>query len=263
LERALAVSPDGTTFVTDGENVYAVRDGSPSLYLSGDELRAVSGSTRLGIEALAVGPDERLYALDRGAGEDIYVSGGPHRVEIFADVERICRSRPEMITVATADEVLVSCHRDGLVRVARDSVERIFTEEEFAGGGTDCAGEWLAAAGDQIFYASGCTGDDAFVGTTSSPRLELLLTSDRVESEILEWGFAFFGGIAPHPTGGVVINADAALVHLDADATLRQIPLEEPYDSRRSRDWHAAPIGVDASGRVHLLARDTLYTVVP
>ncbi len=131
LVHASAVDSTGRLFVSDGDVVYAIKDGVPSIYLSHAELHSVSGNDDPSVASLDVGPDDRLYILDGDYPYNILVSHGPHDVAFHLAVDNGALNFPGHIGAENPDRILVVTASGGLYEITSGGTKQLYAGAAF------------------------------------------------------------------------------------------------------------------------------------
>ncbi|WP_148314160.1 hypothetical protein [Sorangium cellulosum] len=258
LTRTAAVDAADRLFVTDGQTVFVVEDGVPSIYLSPADLQPANADA--GIISMDVGPDDRLYILDRGVPAQILVSRGPHDVSILHGDLSAARTFPALLAVESPDRIFVVSHYDGLFEVTPNGIDLLYGESAIDASG--CAAEDLAVSQDgRLFYLPGCNGSPLLSGLTDGSGVGILKHEDALD----EYYFWMFGGIARNPPGGVMVNLVGTIYHIGTDGTATELNTT-PTLNDVTADWidfHARPIEVGPTGNVYVISTETIYRAVP
>lgn len=256
LTRATAIDAD-RLFVTDGQNVFVVEDGVPSVYLSLSDLSAVSDYPH--VASMDVGPDGRLYILVYFPYQ-ILVSDAPHVFSIHRDDLSAAEAYPALMGVETADRIMVVSHNHGMYEVTPGGVSLLY--DDGAIQTQNCEAEDLALSQDGwLYYLPGCNGSPVLSGKTDGSGVGELEDPDDL-GEYDRWNF---GGIARNPPGGVMVNLVGTLYHLAVDGSATELdttPALENLGPNRFY-FHARPIEVGASGNVYVITADVIYRAVP
>ena len=248
----------GRLFVTDGQTVFVIKDGVPSIYLSLADLQSTSADPV--VTSMDVGPDCLLYILDGGLAENILVSKGPHDVSLLYDDLTAASTFPARIAVESPDRIFVLSHYDGLFEVTPNGINLLYGKSAIDAG--NCAAEDLAVSQDgRLFYLPGCNGSPVLSGKTDGSGVGILKNVD----DLNEYYFWMFSGIARNPPGGVMVNLVGTIYHLGTDGTATELNTT-PTLEKIEPDWitfHARPIEVGPTGNVYIIAAETIYRAVP
>jgi hypothetical protein len=258
LERTIAVDSSGVVYVTDGDQVYSIENGIPSVYISEAEFPATpyTGS----ISYLDVGPDDRLYILRL---LDILVSSAPGEASVHFDELRGGRNfLPHQIGVESADRILLVTLYDGLFAVTADDVTEVHPDDTFHGG-NNCGSEDFQVDGTHFYYLPGCNssiGHTVFSGPLDGSPMGALIEGAKVEEaldnpdvpSIISWTPS---GMSPHPEGGLVVNFEASLVRVFSDGSFRRIRgAPELYDLSEENFFNGV-VAVGPDGDIYVISR--------
>lgn len=268
LERTIAIDSSDIIYLTDGDQLYAVDEGTVSVYLSTAEIEDVVGAGFASIKSLDVGPDDRLYILNDPIvqPEAILASHGRGAVAVhFEDFEGE-NGFPHQIGVEGAERILLVTLYNGLFAITDTNVTEVYPEPEFHGG-TNCGSEAFIVDGTDYYYQPGCSGDDLFAGRTDGSSSGMLLESAEVREYFEPTGAPNthlwdFQGLSKHPAGGTVANVYGALIRIADDGSFTEI-LTEPklWEVPETAGFSNGVVTVDSKGQIYVMnwARSALY----
>jgi hypothetical protein len=266
LERATAVNSSDRLFVTDGQTVFAVDDGAPSIYLTIDDLKAAtSAGTEVEVGSLDVGPDDRLYVLDTAANH-ILVSDAPHNATLlYGDLQgKQTLGFPALIGVESPDRILMISHYDGLSAITPGGVSLVYGEKALLDV-EGCASEDLAVSPKgRLWYLPGCNGSPLLGGLSDGSGVGIISTNKSL-GETYWWGF---NGIARDPHGGVVANVTGAVYRFEdggpaVKLAITPTPAEIASAAGEISLFFNRPIEVGPSDAIYLIGPMTIYRALP
>ncbi len=264
LGHASAVDSTGRLFVSDGDVVYAIKDGVPSIYLSHAELHSASGNDDPGVASLDVGPDDRLYILDGYYPYNILVSQGPHDVAFHLAVDNDALNWPDHIGAESSDRILLVTSNGELYEITSVGTKQLYKDAAFQGA-LGCGVHDFAVTQDGYFYyLPGCTVSPLLGGTTDGGGVDVIAKL----KDLNEYYFWNFGGIARHPKGGAMVNLTGAAYYFDKLGQPTELSMTPSMDAIKATSlefplFHGCPIEVGPSGEIYLIGGDRIYQATP
>jgi hypothetical protein len=267
LINSAAVDSRERIYVSDGENVYAVDGGNPSLYLSQADLMVVGGNLPPRIQSLDVGPDGRLYLL---VGSSLVVSTASHQAAVQRDLSSLIAM---WIGVVDNDNVLVLDYPDaGIYRVTASAVTLLYSGAQVQGA-SDCSSQSLAAQRDGVFaYLPGCNGSPLISGKLDGSGIGILLMSELSPRFYAD----NFNSVTRSPSGGFVLSVEnnagtwnEGLIKIDEKGNWSPIDTQPPtWDYVQSvggdvYTMHSRPVLAGPGGAIYIVSPDSIYRLSP
>ena len=258
-----AIDSTGRLFVSDGDVVYAIKDGVPSIYLSQADLNATDPAFLHSVKSLDVGPDDLLYILD-DSPYNILVSQGPHDVALYLTVDGVSLSWPEHIGVESLDRVLLVTTHGALYEITATGTKQVYLDSAFPDA-AGCTIRDFAASQDGYFYClPGCTGSPIVGGTTDGGGVGVLAKLSDLNENYAWW----FGGLARHPKGGVVVNLIGTAYYFDKSGKPTELSMSPKMNTIQVTGYDTTlfdgrPVEVGPSGEIYLIGTDRIYRATP
>ncbi|MFS8065548.1 MAG: hypothetical protein ACMG6S_04165, partial [Byssovorax sp.] len=260
LGHASAVDSTGRLFVSDGDVVYAIKDGVPSIYLSHAELHSASGNDDPGVASLDVGPDDRLYILDSYYPYNILVSQGPHDVAFHLAVDNDALNWPEHIGAESSGRILLVTSNGGLYEITSEGTNQLYTDAAFEGA-LGCGVHDFAVSQDgDFYYIPNCNGSPLLGGATDGSGVDTVAKL----KDLNEYYFWSFGGVARHPEGGAMVNLTGTAYYFDKLGQATELSMKPSMNTIKATSlefplFHDCPIEVGPSGEIYLIGGDRIY----
>jgi hypothetical protein len=264
LVHTSAIDSAGRLFVSDGQVVYVIKDGLPSIYLTYAELKIAANDDLPSVVSLDVGPDDRLYILDGSFPYNILVSQGPHDVALHLTVDADNLDWPPSIGVESPNRILLVNGTGGLYEITPASTKLVYKQATFQGG-TTCAYQDFAVSQDgDFYYLPGCNGSPLLGGKTDGSGIAFIQAVNDLEGTYF-WGF---GGVARHPKGGAVANLAEAAYYFDKSGAPTKLSMTPSMDTIKSTGmdvslFRGRPIEVGSAGEIYLIGADRIYRATP
>ena len=264
LVHTSAIDSSGRLFVSDGEVVYAIKDGVPSIYLTYAELKTAASDDLPSISSLDVGPDDRLYILDGGAPYNILVSHGPHDAALHLAVASESLTWPDHIGVESPDRVLLVTSEGGLYEVTVGGTKQVYTSSAFQNAMGCGVRDFAVTQNGYFYFLPGCTNSPILGGTTKGGSVDVLVTLADLDENYAWW----FGAVAHHPKGGAVANLTGTAYYLDASGKPTELSMNPAMSTIKETGYDfplfdGRPIEVGASGEIYLIGSDRIYCAIP
>lgn len=258
LQRPIAATADGTVFVLDHRDIFAVRDGVAEIYLSWEELNGAAGDSPI-VAGLAVGPDQLLYVLIQGPTQGVYVSRGPAELTLLTAATDwdLPPALLRAVGVDSNGEVLVALRRAGVAHVWPGEARLLYEEAELFVD-SSCSDVSFSVGSGRFYYIGGCVTNGMVIGRVDGGGIVATLTADAIEEQ-LDTPFLRVTSVAAHPDGGAVINVARDFVRVDVDggfARLRSRPMLGVLG-------HDKGLAIDGSGAMYLASRERIYRLEP
>lgn len=262
--RTSAIDSTGRLFVTDGKIVYAVTDGVPSIYLGYDDLKTNEPTMTTSVVSLDVGPDDRLYILERGYDHSILVSSGPHIVAVHMTLGEADALDPRCMAVESPNRILLMTTQGGLYEVTSAGAKQIY-DETIVKSADQCAPVDFVVSQDGYFYFTpACAGFPLVAGKTDGSGAGIIKTVKDFE-DFPAWNF---GGLARHIGGGAVINFEGKTLYFDKTGKVTELSMTPPmthFEDGMSGllIFRSNRIEVAASGDIYFIDYHKIYRATP
>lgn len=265
LARAITVDGQDGVYVTSGSTIFRVDHTGPSVYLDAATIAAAIGGgadpSLLDIMSLDVGPDQKLYFLDR-MYRKILVSSAPGGAAVHRDLSGIS-GFPWYIGVVDENDILLINLYDGMWSIT-DTGNTLLYDSSLVLGGNNCGTEGLAVRPDGYFaYLPGCNGSPVVGGKADGTQVGLLLTNSIDVGLSDFWNFS---GVGRDPAGGYVLNINGArLLHATTDSQYELIPVNPELDTLAtdmegdSLAFYSSPVAVGPTGRIYIISQTSIY----
>lgn len=260
LVHASAVDSTGRLFVSDGDVVYAIKDGVPSIYLSHAELHSVSGNDDPSVASLDVGLDDRLYILDGDYPYNILVSHGPHDVALHLAVDNGALNFPRHIGAESSDRILLVASSGGLYEITSTGTKQLYPDAAFQ----DALGcgvlDFASSQNGDFYYVPHCNGSPLLGGATDGSGVDVIGKLSELEVDYW-WGF---GGVAHHPKGGAVANLTGTAYYFDKSGEATELLMTPSMKTvkeatNESLLFQLGAVEIGPSGEIYLIGTDTIY----
>lgn len=263
LGHASAIDSTGRLFVSDGQVVYAIKNGVPSIYLSEDDLDATNPAFLHSVKSLDVGPDDRLYILD-DFPYNILVSQGPHDVVLHLTVDGGSVAWPDHIGVESPDRVLLVTNSGGLYEVTSRGTKQVYADSSFPGAAGCGATDFEVTQDGYFYFLPGCTVSPLLGGTTDGGGVGVVAKL----SDLTQYSTWWFGGVARHPSGGAVANLGDTALYFDKSGSPTNLSMSPNMDTIKSTTsstplFVSCGIEIGTSGDIYLISVDRIYRAIP
>jgi hypothetical protein len=264
LGHASAIDSTGRLFVSDGEVVYAIKEGVPSVYLSQAELNATNTALVHSVKSLDVGPDDRLYILDGGYPYNILVSQGAHDVAIHLMVDGDSLTWPDHIGVESPDRVLLVTSAGGLYEITSAGTKQVYADSIFQDA-TGCGvTDFVVTQDGHFYYLPGCTASPLLGGATDGSGVGIIANL----SDLSQYSTWWFGGVANHPKGGAIANLGDTVCYFDKSGKPTHLSMTPHMDTIGSTTsstplFISRPVEAGPFGEIYLIGVDRIYRASP
>lgn len=265
LKDTIAVDCIDRVYVTNGSTIYRIVNGSPSTYLSANDILLALGEINidandLEITSIDVGPDGRVYILE-GRSDKILVSESFGSVEVHRDISDI-HGFPVLIGVVNQDFILLINLYDGLWKITPNGNTLLY-DDNLVLGGTNCGSEDFAVSYDGFFcYLPGCLRSPIIGGRSDGSGAGILAEVNDINQNNSWWGF---GGVGRDLRGGFIVNFEGIILHFKKNGhwkIIETIPTLENL-GRQMEDnpfmFSSRPIAVGPTGRIYIASQSTIY----
>ena len=243
LIRSIAVDASDRLFLTDGQTVFAIKDGVPSIYLTAAAIQDAMGVATIFIIGIDTDSEGSLFLAVSGASAAGFIFTTA-RILVSSAVDTVAplyelppAMSPTNISVISRSKILVVDGRStarGLYAVGGDGAQMLY-DQHAANWNGDCGAYAFSATSDGFFfYLAGCGGNLLLGGRDDGSGVGVLPAQTTNLDRNLN-----FVGLGSDGSDAAIVNAGDFFYHVDQAGNYSKLSVSPPPSKVAASDTGA------------------------